>query len=190
KQLEAVGYRVMEAADGDAAIAAAAAEQPDLITMDLVMPGMGGLSTIRKLSADPRTQSIPVVIVSALADSITFDHEFAIVPKPVDGDLLRREIAHLIGRSSNATLLLAEDDDDLREVLARSLARGGFDVVSAADGEAATRLFDERLYDAVIVDLHMPTLDGFAVIEHVRQSATSPGTPIVVVSGSHTGEGE
>src|SRR6185503_3516219 len=75
KQLEAVGYRVMEAADGEAAIEAAATEQPDLITLDLVMPGIGGLSTIRKLSADPRTQSIPVVIVSALADSITFDHE-------------------------------------------------------------------------------------------------------------------
>jgi PAS domain S-box-containing protein len=189
KQLEATGYSVSEAADGDAAVSAAVADRPDLITMDLIMPGMGGLSAIRKLAADPRTQGIPVVIVSAVADNVVFDDEFTIVSKPVDGDRLRLEIEYLIGRSSNATLLLAEDDDDLRQVLAMSLSRGGFNVISAADGEAARSLFDSTPCDAVVVDLQMPMVDGFGVIEHVRKSARA-ATPIIVVSGSNTGQGQ
>ncbi|HYM24112.1 MAG TPA: response regulator [Vicinamibacterales bacterium] len=189
RQLEAVGYRVCEAVNGDGAIAAAVDLHPDLITMDLVMPGMGGLSAIRRLAADPRTRAIPIVIVSAVADDVSFDHEFAIVAKPIDADRLQREIAVLIGKPSNATLLLAEDDEDLRRVLSQSLARGGFRVMTAGDGAAAQRIFDETPCDAVVVDLHMPDVDGFAVIEHVRRSPTRANTPILVVSGSNTGDG-
>jgi len=190
KQLEAVGYSVTEAANGEAAVSAAVAERPDLITMDLIMPGMGGLSAIRKLASDARTRTIPVVIVSAVAETVQFDEEFTIVAKPVDGDHLRHKIEHLIGRTSNATLLLAEDDDDLRGVLSVALARGGFNVVTAGDGEAARQLFDSTPCDAVVLDLHMPAVDGFAVIEHVRRSAVRAATPIVVVSGSNGGLGE
>ncbi len=189
KQLEGAGYSVTEAVDGDAAVSAAVAERPDLITMDLIMPGMGGLSAIRKLAADERTRDIPVVIVSAVADSVVFDDEFTIVAKPVDGDQLRREIEQLIGRTSNATLLLVEDDEDLRGVLALALSRGGFNVVTADGGDAARQMFDITPCDAVVLDLQMPSVDGFAVIEHVRHSAMRAETPIVVVSGSNSGEG-
>ena len=189
-QLEATGYRVLEADDGDSAIAAAAAHRPDLITMDLVMPGTGGLTAIRRLVEDPRTSGIPVVVVSAMADSVSLGHPFAVIPKPVDGERLRREIEHLIGRPSHATLLLAEDDDDLRRVLEQSLSRGGFTVLAANNGDGAREIYDRCSCDAMVVDLQMPILDGFGLIEHVRATPRGADIPIVVVSGAGEGDGE
>jgi PAS domain S-box-containing protein len=60
------GFRVLSAPDGPQAIAMAKAHRPDLITMDLMMPGMDGAATIRHLRADPETRDIPVVVISAL----------------------------------------------------------------------------------------------------------------------------
>jgi two-component system cell cycle response regulator DivK len=60
------GYSVVEAADGEAGLAAAFAQRPDVVVMDLCMPHMDGWEAIRQLKADPRTCSIPVVVLTAL----------------------------------------------------------------------------------------------------------------------------
>ena len=188
-QLRMAGYTVIEAPDGAAALRAAIDHRPDLITMDLVMPVHGGLDAIAQLAADPRTASIPVVVVSAMAETITIEPSVPIIPKPVSSDRLLREIDQLIGRAAIGSVLLAEDDADLRNVLAQTLTRKGFRVDTAANGEAARALFDAAPVDLVLVDLHMPLLDGFALIEHIR-AAPGPPVPIVVISGSNTGSGE
>jgi PAS domain S-box-containing protein len=92
--------------------------------------------------------------------------------------------------SRRATVLFAEDDDDLRRVLSRSLEHCGFTVLMAPDGEVARRIFDDTTCDLIVLDLHMPGLDGFEVIRHVRASAHGAAVPIIVVSGSNTGGGE
>ena len=111
-------------------------------------------------------------------------------PSPWTATTCAARSSSLIGRTSNATLLLAEDDDDLRGLMAVALSRGGFNVVTADGGDVARQLFDSTPCDAVVLDLQMPAVDGFAVIEHVRRSPARAATPIVVVSGSNSGEGE
>ena len=188
--LQMAGYTVIEAADGDAAVRAASDHLPDLITMDLVMPVRGGLDAIAALSADPRTATIPIVVVSAMSETIAVEPLLSVLPKPVSADRLLREIDQLVGRAPAGNVLLAEDDGDLRNVLAQALTRKGFHVETAANGEAARVLFDAARWDLVLVDLHMPLLDGFGVIEHVRSTVAGRDTPIVVISGSNTGQGE
>jgi PAS domain S-box-containing protein len=93
-------------------------------------------------------------------------------------------------RRSSASVILAEDDSDLREVLAQALSRSGFTVAPASNGRVARTLFDTGHYDAMVVDLHMPVADGFGLIEHVRRTAHGMKMPIVVISGSNSGLGE
>jgi twitching motility two-component system response regulator PilH len=62
--LEPQGHRVTTAADGEEGIAKATADQPDLVLMDVVMPGLNGFQATRKLSRDPSTQHIPIILVS------------------------------------------------------------------------------------------------------------------------------
>jgi len=90
----------------------------------------------------------------------------------------------------SASIIIAEDDSDLREVLAQALSRNGFKVAPASNGKVARALFETGRYDAMVIDLHMPIADGFGLIEHVRQTAAGKLMPIVVISGSNSGLGE
>lgn len=87
-------------------------------------------------------------------------------------------------------VILAEDDDDLRDVMSRALTRKGFRVMAAPNGDVARSLYDTMHPDALLVDLHMPVADGFGLIEHVRRTDRGREIPILVVSGSNTGTGE
>ena len=66
--LRRAGYRAVTAADGEAALAAVDAEDPDLVLLDLMMPGMDGLEVLRRLRADARRRDVTVVMFTAVAD--------------------------------------------------------------------------------------------------------------------------
>lgn len=65
QHLESEGYQIMEAASGDDAIAKAKAQKPDVIVMDVVMPGMNGFQATRTLTRDPATKDVPVIVCSS-----------------------------------------------------------------------------------------------------------------------------
>src|SRR5215208_5687787 len=65
EHLQRAGYRVLEAASGEEALVVAATETPDLILLDMTMPGIGGLETCRRLKAQPTTRDAPVLFFSA-----------------------------------------------------------------------------------------------------------------------------
>jgi DNA-binding response OmpR family regulator len=85
------GYRAMSALDGDAALALLGSVRPQLMTLDLNMPGMSGAAILRLLRANPDTAALPVIVVSACAQvepAVAADVQ-AVVVKPFDlGELL------------------------------------------------------------------------------------------------------
>lgn len=101
KILHHAGHETLTASDGEAGIAAAKAQKPDLVLMDVVMPGLNGFQATRKLSRDPETQQIPVLMVTT-KDQDT-DREWGLrqgakgyLVKPVDGDELLGKISELL----------------------------------------------------------------------------------------------
>jgi two-component system, OmpR family, response regulator len=78
-------------------------------------------------------------------------------------------------------VLLVEDDATLRELLRRTIDRGGFTVVTAANGHEALARFHETTFQTVVTDLLMPEMDGFEVIRQIRQE--SPDVVIIAISG-------
>jgi len=82
---------------------------------------------------------------------------------------------------STGRVLLADDEPLILRSLEVLLAARGYEVQTAPDGLAARELLDRRLFDVAVIDLNMPRLDGFAVMEHVRRRAVD--TEILVVSG-------
>ena len=81
-------------------------------------------------------------------------------------------------------LILAADDDDLsREIIEQVLAAAGFDVIIANDGATALALFLEHHPDLVLLDVMMPTLNGFAVCEKIRADDSNRYTPIIMLTG-------
>ncbi len=102
KILQHGGHEALTASDGEAGIAAARTQGPDVILMDVVMPGIIGFQATRKLSRDPKTQQIPVLMVTT-KDQDT-DREWGLrqgakgyLVKPVDGRDLLNKIGELLG---------------------------------------------------------------------------------------------
>ena len=101
--LELQGYNVELAADGRAAVAAAIHSRPDLIVIDIAMPGMDGLAATRELREKPETRKIPIVVVSAYADQARWIANSVdsgvteILVKPVSWPKLQEVLDRLLG---------------------------------------------------------------------------------------------
>lgn len=100
--LEAEGYRVLHAGDGEEALAKARGDLPDLILMDIALPGLSGLEATRSLKSDPATRHIPIAILTALA--MKSDEERArehgcdaFFSKPINTRTFLVEVARLLG---------------------------------------------------------------------------------------------
>jgi two-component system phosphate regulon response regulator PhoB len=83
-----------------------------------------------------------------------------------------------------STILLVEDDPDIRELVAYKLTRGGFKVVEAADGPAALQAARERPPDAVILDIRLPRLSGIEVCRELRAAPATAAVPIIMLTGA------
>ena len=185
RDLEAAAYIPVRARHGDEAIRMANLANPVAITLDLVIPGTDGWEVLKILKANEQTRDIPVVIISLLDNrdlgmALGADDYFL---KPFDRhrfiDRLR-QLTGLADDSSKPRLLLIDDDKSLRELLNRELGDRGYEVDLAVDGPSGIRMAAERLPDVIILDLVMPGLNGFEVIEILRSRKETAHIPVVV----------
>src|SRR5690606_19910440 len=130
--LEAAGYQVLRARDGDEALALARSAAPAAITLDLVLPGRDGWEVLKELKADPATAAIPVIIVSLIAN-----HELGFAlgaadyfVKPLDRALFLarlREIAAPGAAGGRPLVLVVDDDPQIHDFLAHELSEAGYE---------------------------------------------------------------
>jgi DNA-binding response OmpR family regulator len=85
---------------------------------------------------------------------------------------------------ASETVLIVEDDADLRRMYRAALSLEGFEVIEAHDGLSALHILDQRTADIVILDLMLPTLDGFTVQQEIAAHAETRDIPILIVTGS------
>jgi CheY-like chemotaxis protein len=110
--------------------------------------------------------------------------EQAVIAAGIAAAPAARMVAPVLRRGDTATVLVADDEADLREVLAEALQRRGFIVSMAADGEEALAILRRGDIDVAVLDLHMPRLSGYDVIRVVRTEGPKPNLPIVVLTGA------
>jgi CheY-like chemotaxis protein len=177
----------LDARDAESAIQIARASHPDVITVDLLMPGIDGWSFIDRLRQEEGLANIPIVVVSGAADAKTdgrLPTDVSVIAKGEGHDRLLREISLALAGRRGATVLVAEDDDDLRGVLTASLTRNGHRVIQARDGAEALASLERDQVDLLVLDLAMPNIDGFEVLARLKAIGRAAALPIVVVSGA------
>jgi signal transduction histidine kinase/CheY-like chemotaxis protein len=184
--LEADGYRVEVAEDGQSAVQLAQLLRPFAITLDISLPKLDGWSVLNALKRDATTATIPVIVVS-IVDNRDFGlvlgaTEFLV--KPIDPDRLRGAL-HGLDRSHPAgdgPLLIVDDDPAVLDVLGNLLAEDGWRVATAADGQAALAAVGRETPTAIVLDLMMPRVDGFEVLRTLREQPTTREIPVIVVT--------
>ena len=162
---------------------------PDVIILDILMPEFDGWSVLRSLKADKVTANIPVIMASILDEK---NKGFALgaadyLSKPVEKDRLFLSIEKLIGSEKGKTILIVEDDEDLRFTLASSLKKEDYTILEAANGKEALENInhiDKHKVDLILLDLLMPEMNGFEFIEAYKNSF-SERAPIIVLTGAN-----
>ncbi len=186
------GFRVEWVASGEGGIARAKELRPDVIVLDVIMPGLDGWGVLTSLKQDPTTQSIPVVMVTLL-DQAEVGMSMGAVDyliKPVRADSLVLAIERWITRpASEVTVLVVEDDAALREITERTLSATGYQVITAANGELALQAMKQRP-DLVILDLMMPEVDGFEFLHRMRRNSQFRDTPVIVATAKELTDDE
>ena len=183
-------FRVISAATSSEGLRLAREIRPDAITLDVMMPGSDGWTVLSELKSDPETAKIPVVMVTVVDDknlgySLGASDYFT---KPIDRERLVASLSTLCGLRGSA--LVVDDDADTRELLQRSLTGQGWEVRLAENGRMALERMKERAPDAILLDLMMPEMDGFAFLEELRQHSGWKSIPLIVITSKVLTESE
>jgi CheY-like chemotaxis protein len=187
--LEEFGCRVITAGGGEQGIELAREHTPDLMTLDLIMPGMTGWEVLKKLKADPDLRRIPVVVVSVVAGEGRGSLLGAVdlVTKPFEREDLLRVLWRHLGRTRAGRVLLRVEAPAVRRELSEFLAGRGLDVVAPSPGTGLLDSVGAEAPDAVLVDLSDEG-NGIPALEKLRASRPYTGLPVFVIAGDELDE--
>ena len=190
RALAGEGYDVITAQSGAEGIRRARDVVPDLITLDVLMPEMDGWDVLRELKADPQLRDIPVVMASILDEK---NQGYALgaadyLTKPIERAELRSALARFAPQADRRTVLIVEDDDATREVMAKLMRNEGWEVAEAANGRIALECLDEVKPAIILLDLMMPEMDGFTFLDELRERELARDCPVLVVTAADLSE--
>jgi len=179
---------VAAAGDGEEGLAQARRLHPLAITLDIHLPKLDGWDFLARAKADPDLAEIPVIIVSMLDER---GKGFALgaaeyLVKPVNRDELLATLGRVsppAGVSNGPVKVLAIDDDPMAiELIDATLKPQGYAVLKAGGGEEGLAAARREQPGLVILDLIMPEVDGFAVVEQLRADPATAAIPIVILT--------
>ena len=184
RMLAKEGYHVVTAANGADGLRLAAEVKPDVITLDIMMPGMDGWSVLSKLKADPAVTAIPVVVLTIIDDR---NLGFALgasdyLTKPIDRERLAEVLRRVRSRGGEQSVLIVEDDPGSRKLMRRLFEKEGWSVTEAENGSVGLAAVAAKPPGLVLLDLMMPEMDGFEFVEHLRKRDGGRDIPVVVLT--------
>ena len=184
RELGARGYRVVHAAGGREGLRLARDVRPDAITLDIIMPEFDGWAVLRELKADMGLRGIPVVLVTVLGDR---EMGYALgaddyLTKPIDAEALLGVLGRFYADGGETPVLVVDDDPLTRDMLRRILSKRGWPVTEASSGSEALSAIGRTRPAVVVLDLMMPGMDGFEVLDTMRREAGWRDIPVVVVT--------
>jgi two-component system sensor histidine kinase/response regulator len=182
--LEEFGCQTITASTGEQGLRMAREFRPDLITLDLLLPGMTGWEILRALKADPELCEIPVVIVSIVAEENRGSVLGAVdlIEKPIERSELLAVLQRHLRPETPGRVLIVDDEADARDLLATYLREEAVEIRAAVNGKEALRVLEDFSPDLIVLDLLMPELDGIGLLQILQGSPAYRHIPVVVVT--------
>jgi signal transduction histidine kinase/DNA-binding response OmpR family regulator len=192
--LSQAGYGVAQAFDGQQALSMIDELSPDLVTLDVMLPKQDGLAVLGVIKSSPVTAEIPVVLVS-----VTDNRQLGLslgaldwLVKPVDRKELLQAVSRAAGgvTSTRATVLVVDDNAQTVACVADMLQGQGYHVLKAYGGQEGIDLALQHFPEVIVLDLTMPEVSGFEVVERLREHPRGREITILVFTARDTTEGE
>ncbi len=184
--LRAEGCRVLEAAGGDEGLRLAREHLPDLIVLDLVMPGMDGWEVLSVLKDNEETRDIPVVLQSMLdaRDQALERGAAAFLDKPIDKRRLAATLERLAPRDRSGHVLLIESASPARNALVEGLRDQGWYVSSTEQAGEALAIARQSPPDLILLSLGLPGDDVVTLSEEIAYNPVLRAIPVFVLAGA------
>jgi CheY-like chemotaxis protein len=187
ENLAEAGYLVTGANSGYEGVQKARSLKPFAITLDILMPNKDGWQVLHELKSDPETRSIPVILLSII-DNKDLGYRLGAADylvKPFDqADMLAalQRLARVNQGKQPNRLLVVDDDPQVVDMVRQLLEDSQYEISAAQDGEEALEAIAKSPPDAILLDLLMPRLDGFGVIEQLRKDPLLNQIPVIVLT--------
>ena len=200
EKLLKAGYDVSLVGDGGEGLRQIGVQKPDLILLDIMLPTKNGYEILEAKRQDPTIAAIPVIIVSNSGQPVEISRALALgvddylVKAELDPDEVLEKVQLKLGNSGDPALatgavslagkkvLWVEDDSFLGDILAAKLSAAQCTVLYAKDGEAALKIVETDTPDIVLLDLVLPGISGFDVLEQLKKNDKTKNVPVIILS--------
>jgi HAMP domain-containing protein/CheY-like chemotaxis protein/signal transduction histidine kinase len=180
------GFKVLVATRGADALDLAKQYLPTAVSLDVFLPDMLGWTVLSQLKQNPLTRHIPVQIITLDEDR---QHglargAFAFVTKPTTTEGVQAALTRIKEYANRRKRLLVVEDDRAEQMsIAELLSHDDIEIVTTGTGSEALRLLRQGSYDCVVLDLRLPDISGFEVLEQLRSDESLSDVPVVVFTG-------
>ncbi|QJY32321.1 response regulator [Diaphorobacter sp. JS3050] len=189
-----MGFQCVIASTGSDGLAAALEYGPSAVVLDMNLPDFSGLGVLDQLKRNPATRHIPVHVVS-VADYMQEAMERGAIGyalKPVKREELEQALRHMQAKftQSMRRVLVVEDDARQRESVRHLLATDGVEIVGAATARQALDLLKGSTFDCMVMDLHLPDLNGYELLQQMAEQEEVSFPPVIVYTGRNLSRDE
>ena len=159
-------------------------QKPDGIILDVIMPKMDGWAVLTRLKSDPEMSAIPVIMATVLEDhSIGYTLGATdYLTKPIQREKLKIILDKYQSKLSSRLILVVDDDSNNRSLMRRQLEKENWNVIEADNGKNALIQLERNSPALILLDLMMPEMDGFEVINQLRQREEWRDLPVIIVT--------
>lgn len=199
RRLEKEGYSISSTLTAREAIDTMKVEKFDLVLLDIMLPDISGIEVLERIKRDPGLKDTPVMMVSAHGDremvlNCISKGAADYLVKPYSMPVVKSRIWRCLHNSCgvnvvsaenpavNGRILLVDDQELNRDVLARRLEKTGYQVSCAANGEQALQMLAEDDYDLLLLDIMMPDISGVEVLNRLRAQEDYQHIPVIMIS--------
>jgi len=185
--LEAAGFATLRASSAEEALAMAPQQGLDLITLTTLLQGIDGRQILAGIRENPLLGKVPVVVICGEADGppVLADGAATVLQKPISRAALKKALTNLgfyDAQDQTYTVLVVDDDPKSVELIATFLPPPVYETVRAYSGQEAIVLAHRVQPDLILLDLMMPHVTGFDVVQALQDDPSTAGIPILVVT--------
>jgi HAMP domain-containing protein/CheY-like chemotaxis protein/signal transduction histidine kinase len=180
------GFKVLVATRGTQALELAREFHPTAVSLDVFLPDMLGWTVLNHIKQDPAMRHIPVQMVTLDEDRQhgLASGAFAYVNKPASPEELETAFARIKEYTGHRKRLLVVEDDPREQLsIQELLGCDDIDIQVAASGSEALEAVNQEAFDCVVLDLRLPDMSGFEILERFRQNPSLSNLPVVVFTG-------